>query len=127
MKSITDKKTFWKTVKPLFSDKQVQLGKITLVKGDEITADNKEVANIFNNFFANIIKNMNIKMNDDHLSDTENLTDRSSRPEVFCKKAVLKNFAMFTGKRLCWSLFLMLQAFGLATLLKRDSNTGVFL
>ena len=127
MKSITDKKTFWKTVKPLFSDKQVQLGKITLVKGDEITADNKEVANIFNNFFANIIKNMNIKMNDDHLSDTENLTDRSSRLEVFCKKAVLKNFAMFTGKRLCWSLFLMLQAFGLATLLKRDSNTGVFL
>ena len=32
--------------------------------------------------------------------------DRSSRPEVFCKKGVLKNFAKFTGKRLCQSLFL---------------------
>ena len=41
---------------------------------------------------------------------------RSSRPEVFCEKATLKTYAKFTGKHLCWSLFL-----------KRDSNTGVFL
>ena len=26
---------------------------------------------------------------------------RSSRPEVFCKKDVLRNFAKFTGKHLC--------------------------
>ena len=26
-------------------------------------------------------------------------------PAVFCKKGVLKNFANFTGKHLCWSLF----------------------
>ena len=30
---------------------------------------------------------------------------RSSRPEVFCKKGVLRNFAKFTGKRLCQSVF----------------------
>ena len=30
---------------------------------------------------------------------------RSSRPEVFCKKGVLGNFAKFTGKHLCQSLF----------------------
>ena len=30
---------------------------------------------------------------------------RSSRPEVFCKKGVLRNFAKFTGKHLCQSLF----------------------
>ena len=29
---------------------------------------------------------------------------RSSRPEVFCKKGVLKNVAKFTGKHLCQSL-----------------------
>ena len=28
-------------------------------------------------------------------------TVRSSRPEVFCKKVVLKNFAKFRGKHLC--------------------------
>ena len=30
---------------------------------------------------------------------------RSSFPEVFCKGGVLRNFAKFTGKRLCESLF----------------------
>ena len=30
---------------------------------------------------------------------------RSSRPVVFCKKGVLKNFVKFTGKHLPWSLF----------------------
>ena len=39
---------------------------------------------------------------------------RSSLPEVFYKKVVLKNFAKFTGKHLCQSLFLIkLQALGL--------------
>ena len=34
----------------------------------------------------------------------------------------------FTGKHLCWILFLIkMPAFRLATLLERDSNTGVFL
>ena len=39
-----------------------------------------------------------------------------------------KNFANFKGKHLYWSLFLKkLQAWESAALLKRDSNTGVFL
>ena len=32
-------------------------------------------------------------------------TFRSSRPEVFSKKGVLRNFTKFTGKHLCQSLF----------------------
>ena len=33
-------------------------------------------------------------------------------PEVFYKKAIIKNFGIFSGKHLCWSLFLIkLQAF----------------
>ena len=35
---------------------------------------------------------------------------KSSSPEVFCKKGVLKNFAQFTGRPLCQSLFFKLQA-----------------
>ena len=31
--------------------------------------------------------------------------NRSSRPEVFCKKGVFRNFTKFTGKQLCQSLF----------------------
>ena len=53
---------------------------------------------------------------------------RSSRPGVFCKKGVLRNFANFTGKHLCESLFLIkLEARGLQLYLKRDPGTIVFL
>ena len=53
---------------------------------------------------------------------------RSSHRRCFIKKAVLKNFAIFSWKHLCWSLILIkLQGFSSATLSKRDSNTGVFL
>ena len=34
------------------------------------------------------------------------IIDRSSRPDVFCEKGVLRIFAKFTGKHLCQSLFL---------------------
>ena len=44
---------------------------------------------------------------------------RSSRPEVFCKKYVLKNFAKFTAKHLCQSLFFSKVAGKPATLLKK--------
>ena len=50
------------------------------------------------------------------LKQIELLTCRSSHSQVFSKISVLKNLATFTGKELCWNLFL-----------KRDSNTGVFM
>ena len=53
---------------------------------------------------------------------------RSSHRMCFVKKYDLKNFANFTGKHLrCSLLLIKRQDFWLATLLKRDSNTGVFL
>ena len=45
---------------------------------------------------------------------------------MFFKIDSLKSFAIFTGKHLCWGLFLIkLHTFRPATFLKRDSNTGV--
>ena len=53
---------------------------------------------------------------------------RSSRPEVFCKKGALRNFAKVTEKHLCRSLvFNKIAGLRPATLLKRGSGTGVFL
>ena len=45
---------------------------------------------------------------------------RSSHRRCSVKKGVLKNFANFTGKHLCWSPFwILLQVFRPATLLKK--------
>ena len=44
-----------------------------------------------------------------HLNRTKGISvltlNRSSHPDVFCKKSVLGNFAKFTGKHQCQSLF----------------------
>ena len=48
----------------------------------------------------------------------------SSRSQMFFKIGVLKNFTNFTGKHL--SLFNKVAGLSAGTLIKRDSNTGVF-
>ena len=57
-------------------------------------------------------------------------TSRSSRPEVFCKKSVLRNFVKFTGEYLCQSLFFNKHriCFFLATVLciMKSKVKGVF-
>ena len=57
---------------------------------------------------------------------TEALGCRSSRQEVFCKKGVLRNFAKFTGKHLCQSLFFNKVA-GLADFLRTKNTSGQLL
>ena len=37
------------------------------------------------------------------------IKNRSSRPEVFCKKSVLRNFAKLKGNHLCQNLFLSIK------------------
>ena len=52
---------------------------------------------------------------------------RSSCLQIFIKISEIKDFAIFTGKHLCWSPFSRkLQVLNPASLLKGDSNTGVF-
>ena len=60
-----------------------------------------------------------------HISNLEMIRFRSSRLQMFLKIGVLKNFANFTRKYLCLSLFLIkLKA---NNFVKRDCNTSVFL
>ena len=51
---------------------------------------------------------------------TGSARNRSSRPEVFCKKGVLRNFAKFKGKHLSQRLFFNTVAGLPATLLKKS-------
>ena len=52
---------------------------------------------------------------------------RSSRPEVFCKKGALRNFAKFTGKHLCQNLFFnKVAALRPAALLKKETLAQEF-
>ena len=69
----TENKTFWKTLKPSLTDKVKTKSKITLIEkkyndsstepSEEITSDEEKVAEIFNNFFVNIVPNLKIPNN----------------------------------------------------------------
>ena len=54
------------------------------------------------------------------------LTFRSSRPEVFCEKGVLRNFSKFTEKHLCQSLSFNKVAGGACNFIKKETLTQVF-
>ena len=52
--------------------------------------------------------------------------NKSSRPEVFCKKGVLRNLTKFTGKYLHQSLFFNKVAGGACNLFKKETLAQVF-
>ena len=52
---------FWKTVKPLLSEKHFSSNKITLLEDDEIISKDSEVAETLNLFFSNVVETLNIE------------------------------------------------------------------
>ena len=61
IKRVTDNRLFWKTVGPLFSDKHFSSKKIILVEGEEIISNDRDIADIFNTHFTNIVETLNIE------------------------------------------------------------------
>ena len=82
-KDIADNKKFWKTVKPLLSDKSKSNEKIVLLEDNEINED-KDNAGRLNSFFSNAVKNLKIP----EFSETNPLAENISHP-IF--KAILKH------------------------------------
>ena len=59
-KNVCDNKKFWRVVKPLLSNKIILNEKITTVEGDKIVNSDKGPAKVLNEFFANVVTNVNI-------------------------------------------------------------------
>ena len=60
--SISNNKTFWKNVKPMFSDKKTSNININLVDKNDIISDDNKIAECFKNFFENAVKELGIVM-----------------------------------------------------------------
>ena len=83
-KSITDNRTFWKTVQPMFSDKHITNNKITLLEGEEIITDNFEIAETFNASFTNVVDNLDIQEFD--------ISDYSADPDLDITYNIIEKF-----------------------------------
>ena len=59
-KDITDNKKFWKTVMPFLSDKSINSDKIHLNENGELINSKTKTAEVLNEFFSNIVKNLKI-------------------------------------------------------------------
>ena len=71
----SDNKMFWKTVKPMISNKSINRESINLVRGDKILSENLEVAKTFNAFFSNIVKEMNVSLDQELLTEADHIED----------------------------------------------------
>ena len=86
-------------MKPFISNKCRSSENIILVKGDDTTSDKGQVANIFNEFFASVVKNLKITINEDILSDTKGIDDPvliaiekyKKHPSIRASKDISKN------------------------------------
>ena len=61
LKLLTENKLFWKTIKPLFSEKLNISRKISLIENDEIISNDVDVAETMNDFFSNAVVNLGIR------------------------------------------------------------------
>ena len=76
---MNDNKKVWKIVKPLFSEKVTANGNITLVDNNNIIFSDIGIAEKLNTFFSNLVKELNIKIKEDLLSDVSNVNDPVER------------------------------------------------
>ena len=75
IKNVTDNKLFWKSVKPLLSDKSRIRDRINISEKGKILKTESETAERLNSFFSNIVKNLNISRYSEFDPVTENIAD----------------------------------------------------
>ena len=97
---ITDNKTFWKTISPLFSNKRYSTNsRIILLENGNILSEESKVAYTFNKFFSNVIKELKIEKDDDLLTDvTKGNLKRQKSSKYFANKKVFKYPKVFSFK-----------------------------
>ena len=83
VKDIVDNEQFWRTIKPLFSDKTKSNEKITSVEDQTVTTQDEQNPELLNIVFSNAVKNLKIP----RFSNTNPLAERLSNPTL---KAILK-------------------------------------
>ena len=87
-KVITDNKKFWKSVKPLFSDKITVTKIIILIENGEVLNSDTDIVDMFNVYFSNVVQNLNTPRENSTLN-----TDLSINPVL----ALVEKYKHYQG------------------------------
>ena len=60
LKVLSDQKTFWNTVKPIFNEKSLNEKVCTLVENESIVSNHRDIAEVMNDYFVNITHTLDI-------------------------------------------------------------------
>ena len=98
-KVISDNKTFWQTIRPLFSEKAFREETIILKDGNRPITNNHELAETFNTFFSKITQNLILDSNLVEITENLNISDPvrktikkyEKHPSVIKMKEKMKN------------------------------------
>ena len=104
IKSVNDNKMFWKTVAPIFSNKSKASNRITLSENEKLITNDQKCAEVFNNYFNSIVKELNIPINQ-NISDDASIFDDpmiaaahkyERHPSIFKIKENVKKHDLFS-------------------------------
>ena len=95
VKDIADNKKFWKTVKPLFSDKSKSRRTKTLVEDVKIESNHKKIVDIFNNYFANVVTSFEVP----EFDTIDQLSENISQPMLKVQSCKLYNKNIWSLQR----------------------------
>ena len=70
LKDFTDSRKFWKTFKPVFTNTVQVCQSINLIENDEFVSEDLAIVGVFNHYFTNVTKELEIRVNKTHLSTT---------------------------------------------------------
>ena len=77
-------KKIWKTIKPFLSNKGLNTNNMMLIEDNEIVGMEEIIANIMNNYFANITTDLKLKPTKiDPKANLKNIIDTFQNYEVF--------------------------------------------
>ena len=102
--SVLDNRKFWQNVKPLFSNKVKTKTTIKLIENDEMIDNEIKIAKTYNEYFVNIVKNLEIltemesgTFTEKNLSEVEMaLKKYKNHPSINAITKQMKNIVNFT-------------------------------
>ena len=91
-KKIVDNKTFWKTIKPNFTDKGINNDNITLAENEETVSDNKKLSETLNNFFSEVVTNLNLSQYDNPTVNVEDIANPVAILSGLSKRIIIETY-----------------------------------